>query len=352
MKKKVNIILPFTLKTGGIMVILRYANMLVDDGYDVKCYVPMIYYKFNFSGIIGILKRIKASFMNTFIRGKNVKWLSLKANLELVPFITDKYIRDADVVIATAWPTAVSVNKLNKSKGEKVYFIQGYEVWSGPSELVEKTYKYNMKQIVISKELKDIMINKFNSKNVQIVYNGIESESFFFYEGEKENFTISTLYHPDKIKGFDDALNVIKILKEKIPDVKIKCFGTTTPKKLPSYIEFYHNPSRKVLRDIYSSSNIYLFCSKNEGWGLTPLEAMACGAIVIGNNEGCLKEIGLNNENCIISDSNNIEKMANDVIKVLMNKELQESLRNKSVNTIKGISLDNSYNNLKCILFQ
>lgn len=330
-EKKINIILPFTIMTGGIKVILEYAKKFKEDGYDVVCYVPMVYYKFNYKGIIGLLKRIKASIYNTFIRGSKVEWSDFDIKIKLVPVISDRYIRNADIIIATAWPTAVSINRLNHMKGKKVYFIQGYEVWCGPEEQVKETYRYPMKQVVISKELKRIMNQQFESKNVDVIYNGINLEEFYFDYKDESEIVISTLYHPNKMKGYDEAIKVIEGIKELMPQVKIKVFGTTRPSIIPDYIEFYHNPSREVLRKIYSDSDIFIFCSRNEGWGLTPLEAMACNTVVLGNNDGCIKELGVDNFNCIISDSSRPDEMVNKAIDILNNKSRMNYIKQNAL---------------------
>lgn len=63
--------------------------------------------------------------------------------------ISNNSIRDADVTIATAWPTAFEVNKLAEPKGKKFYFIQDYEIWDN-AEIGKKSYQLPLNKIVIS----------------------------------------------------------------------------------------------------------------------------------------------------------------------------------------------------------
>ena len=54
---------------------------------------------------------------------------SLEAGECIIPVfkLKNKYIRDAEFAIATAWPTAYDVNSLEQIKGRKIYFVQDYE---------------------------------------------------------------------------------------------------------------------------------------------------------------------------------------------------------------------------------
>ena len=207
---KINFIIPFTYLTGGIKVVFEYCNRLKELGHEINIYVPMKSYKFNNVGIRGFFKTLKSSMGNTFIRRKKVKWFNLNCKIKLVPYITDKYIEDADICVATAWPN----------------------------------------QIVITKSLKDIMYDKFK-KNATIIYNGIDKKDIYFENKIScEDIVISIMYHELEIKGFKDGINAIELVRKKYPKIRIKAFGTKKGEDIPEYIEFYENPTREELKKI------------------------------------------------------------------------------------------------------
>ena len=111
---KINIFVPFTSLTGGIRVIFLYANYFTSKGHDVICYVPMKAYKFSNQPILKVLKK---SLGNTFKRGTKVKWFNCNFKIKLVPLMNNTFVRDADISIATAWPTAYDLNSLKDTKG-------------------------------------------------------------------------------------------------------------------------------------------------------------------------------------------------------------------------------------------
>ncbi len=80
---------------------------------------------------------------------------------------------------------------------------------------------------------------------------------------------------------------------------------------------------------IYSGANIFIFPSLYEGFGLTPLEAMSCGAPVICSNRTSLPEVV--GDAAISLDPDDIHKMVEAMRNVLMDNELRADLRTRSL---------------------
>lgn len=349
---KINIILPFTALTGGIKIAFEYSDRLKKRGHDVIIYVPMKAYKFNNHGISGKLKTLKASIGNTLKRGNKVDWFDLKTEIRLVPLIKDRYIRDADVVVATAWPTAFDVDKLHISKGKKFYLVQHYEIWSGPLENVDNSYRLPLNKIVIAKWLQDLMQEKFGQKS-NLIYNGIDLNEFKYDRNahNSNEIIVSMLYHTLEWKGFEDGLKAFELAKEKYPYLKLKLFGTEKGNNVPEYAEFYCNPSKEELKDIYNKSDIFIFPSKKEGWGLTVLEAMACKCAVVGTDTGALNEIGVHGENALISDTNDIEMLSKNIINLVEDSNLRKKISENGYLTAYNLDWEKSIDKIEKLFF-
>jgi glycosyltransferase involved in cell wall biosynthesis len=275
----------------------------------------------------------------------------LDVPIKLVLTIKDMYLRDADATIATAWPTAYDVYNLSISKGKKFYFIQGYEIWSGILEKVNNSYRLPIKHITISKYLKNILHDKFQDTNVDIVYNGINFDEF--YNNKKivnENKVVCMMYSSLELKGFKDGIKVFETVKKKIKELKLVLFGMERGDDIPSYAKFYLNPSKNQLREIYSNSDIFLFPSKADAWGLTPLEAMICKCAVVGTNVGCLNEFGIHGENSMISEPNNIDEMVENLDKILNNDDLLYSISLAGYNIVQQFNWENSVEKFERII--
>lgn len=343
---KINIIVPFTYLTGGIRVIFLYANYLQENGYDVCVYVPMLAYKFNDN----LARRVKMSLINTIKRGRKVEWIDIKFKIKLVPAIKDLYIRQADFIIATAWPTANDINNLKYNKGKKIYFIQDYEIWSGNVNEVDKTFLFPFKRIVITKSLQDLLKYKFNVDST-IIYNGLNKDEFLI--GNKklnDTKTILMLYNEAANKGTLEGIKILKEIQQK-NKVNIKMFGFIRGSiEIPDSFEFYENPSRKELMDLYKESDIYLFTSKHEAWGLPVMEAMANKCAVVGNKVGCLSEIVENNYNALVVNNCDYNFMKLQVEKLLNDEELLKSIQENGYKLAKKYEWSNSFNKFEEML--
>ena len=80
---------------------------------------------------------------------------------------------------------------------------------------------------------------------------------------------------------------------------------------------------------IYSGASVFVFPSLYEGFGLTPLEAMSCGAPVICSNRTSLPEVV--GDAAMSFDPDNIREMVQDMRNVLTNNELHADLRTRSL---------------------
>lgn len=345
---RINVIIPFTAMTGGMKVIFQYINGLQERGHKVNVYVPAISYKFNYKGITGMVSRGKASIFNC-LSWRRVKWFDLKVRVKVIPSINNLFVEDADITIATAWPTAYSVNRLNSRKGKKVYFIQHYETWSGDLDKVEGSYDLDLNQIVISKWLKDLMETKHNKDKVYIAYNGIES-SFLCSEDKKFNEKINILImnHNLEWKGFNDGLDALKIVKEKYKNINITCFGLEDYKS--DILQYYKRPNKEKLKELYKNADIYLFPSQFEGWGLTVIEAMANKCAVVGTKTGVLDDLGIDGENALISEPKDIEGLANNIIRLIEDKNLLVKISSNGFKVAQSLDLENTIINYEKIL--
>ena len=79
------------------------------------------------------------------------------------------------------------------------------------------------------------------------------------------------------------------------------------------------------LRLLYASCSAFVFPSFHEGFGLPVLEAMACGAPVIGSNCTSIPEI-INRKDALF-DPRQPQDIANRLAEVLLNADLRQSLK-------------------------
>lgn len=356
---KINIVIPGVGLSGGIRVLFQYAELLEKKGHDVIFYTPVLAYdvKNSNSELVNKIHVFTNSIkrINSYIIKKNQNKTGFAVNVEAVPCIKNKYLRDADLVIASAWPTAFSVNDLHKTKGKKIYFIQDYEIWNN-KRLGQLSYTLPLKHIVISTWIKNKLIEQLGHEDAPIVYDGLDIEIFnnlktnCYKYSENRKFKILMLYHNLAKKGIVEGLEAYKRLKKQYSNVELSMFGLDRKPDLPEGVIYYSNPTREELKKLYQSADVFLYTSREEGWGLTPLEAMAAGCVVVGTDTGCMLDLGKNEENVLLVEPKDVEGLVNNVIRIMKDEELAKYLAKNANETVKQLSWDKAVLKFETIL--
>ena len=105
---------------------------------------------------------------------------------------------------------------------------------------------------------------------------------------------------------------------------------------LKDRVVFLDYVPEKDLPHLYSEAAAFVFPSLYEGFGLPPLEAMACGCPVIVSNAASLPEVC--GDAAYYVDPYDVESIAEGIYKVLMNEILRQDLIAKGLERVKLFS--------------
>ena len=111
---------------------------------------------------------------------------------------------------------------------------------------------------------------------------------------------------------------------------------------LEKYIHLLGYVSEKRKKIIYNLCDIYIMTSlpndeegDSEGFGITFLEANACGKPVIGSKVGGISDVIYNGKNGFLVEPVNSSNLTNTLIKIIDDKNLYNTLSKNSVNFIE-----------------
>ncbi|MHA1689669.1 MAG: glycosyltransferase family 4 protein [Promethearchaeota archaeon] len=149
-----------------------------------------------------------------------------------------------------------------------------------------------------------------------------------------------------KYKGIEDLINAYTIVKRKIKNLSLVIGG------VPDFsMEKIYNYWKKKYQDIYflgyvpdnqlpwyySMADIFVTCSiAGEGFGLTPIEAIACGTPVICSSLRTYKEVL--EDNAVYVDLHNPEQLAKRILDLLEDNDKRMNLINKAMQFITRYS--------------
>ncbi len=270
--------------SGGIKVISIYGNKLIERGHHVTVIYPQKKLP---------LKQALKRRLIKLVKNEKDHLDRFKGRLIMVPEVTAENMPPADVLIATAWQTAEQALLLPESAGEKFYFIQGYETWSGQKKRVEETLKYPFTKITISSWLRKLVQDISGDPDVALIHNGKDfdlPESMTAENGRI--YDIGMTYSAVPNKGGDIGLQVFNELSQSDPSLRFVIFGSEAPQgKAPAKTKVFVKPSQKKIAQIYRSTRIWISTSYEEGFCLPCLEAMSSGCVVISTDNKGVRDI-------------------------------------------------------------
>ena len=296
----------------------------------------------NFLNLKKIIIRLLFGIKRLFI-SNNVKWFDLKVNLKKIPILHNIFIDNFNIIVATRWDTAHIVNKFDEIKGKKFYLIQGYETWHGLKKKVDDSYKLPLNKIVVSdyleKKIKDELKENVNAK----IINGINFDVFYRQKNRKyDSKKILMQYSNLKIKGFNDGLKAYGYIQDEMPDCELILFGLKKGKDVPNNIKFFESIDSNFLKTLYNKCDIFLCASKEEGFGLPPMEAMACGCAVVTTKFGAVPDYTLPGITALVSEPNDPETLAKNTIFLLKNKTKMVEMANNAYRYVQKFTWDKS----------
>jgi len=339
-KLRISFIIPFAIKTGGIAVVLEYYRQLTAMGHVVNIFYPLLLHR-ALTDSVPWKEKIMLS-LREFLPKRAISHFAEDIPLKPVLKINGMFIPDADVIIATAWPTAYDVAKLSPKKGRKFYLVQGYEIWTGDVENVDNSYRLPLSLITIAPWLTGLMKSKFNRNDVTEIHNGIRLDKF--YPPDAKNFdnpSILLLAGELELKGTRDAIDALTVVKERYPRLEIKMFGMCAKPEAPFDFEYHQNPPYEKLLSLYQDAAVFIFPSHKDGWGLTAIEAMACKCALVATCVGCIPVIN-NGKNLILAEIKNPQSIAGGVMKLLGDRDTLENTASQGLNSVQGLDWSKS----------
>ncbi len=99
---------------------------------------------------------------------------------------------------------------------------------------------------------------------------------------------------------------------------------------------FTGNIDYNILPEVYNSADLVALCSKNEGFGLSVTEGMACGNPIVGTKVGGIPIQVKDNENGFLVDVGDIDATSDRIIRILKDDKLKNVMSKKSVEIVEN----------------
>ncbi len=216
----------------------------------------------------------------------------------------------------------------------------------------------DIKVITVSESTKkDLARYGFKPDNVAIISEGIEIEPVPNLESAQkyENPTILALGSVRAMKRTSHIVKAFEVAKASTPNLELVIAGDANGRygakilthiknsRYASSVKYLGKVSKEKKIELMQKSHIIAAAAVKEGWGLTVTEAASQGtAAVIYNADGLCDSVK-NGKTGIMCETNTPKNLAENIIKLLKNKEEYERLQKNGWEWSKEINFENSY---------
>lgn len=203
---------------------------------------------------------------------------------------------------------------------------------------------------------------EYPSEKIHVIYNAVDNNTYSpageipdlkAYNIEDDTKIILYVGSEQPRKNIPLLIKAFSILKKRIPNAKLIKIGRHQAlkerQKNLKLINDLHLGGDIILIDYvdesdipkyYRAADVFVFPSLYEGFGLPPLEAMACGCPVISSNTTSLPEVV--GDAGILLPPNDLNSLVSAMEEVLINDSLREDLSKKGLENSKRFSWERS----------
>lgn len=294
---------------GGVRVIFEYANRLRARDWHVEIY------------------SLDQTRPNWFPLNPSIPWFQFKNYEHLVGHLSK---RDA-IKIATWWKTAFPVAEASKP-GEGFYLVQDVETSYYLSPMIQEqvltSYDLGLVNFTTSRWVEENL-----DSDVHYVGIGLDISLYRALNIRRQLNAVLSLSRPQRLKGWTDHLELYRKFFF-TRSFNLYSFGTANvhppfSSALPSGI------SDEELVRWYNRVGFFVSTSEHEGFSLTLLEAMACGAIVVATNANGNMQFCEHGSNCIIVDKGDCQGIVDNCLGLLEDSDLLIMLQANGLETAK-----------------
>jgi glycosyltransferase involved in cell wall biosynthesis len=272
-------------------------------------------------------------------------------DLNKIPFFGGRFIKKKRIALIHHLFGKTIFSETNPLSASYVYFSE---------KLIPKHYK-EVPIIAVSKSSKNELVGMGIPKNnLKVVYNGVDIESYHSTGKITNKPTIICLARMKKYKRMDILLDSIPKVVEQIPDLKVIMVGDgddmsrlkeiSHKNKIDKAVEFTSFVPAEKKVEMLSSSWVSVNTSPKEGWGLTSIEAQACGTPSIVPDSPGLRETVKDGVSGYLYPFGDVNKLSDILIRMLKDEELIKKMGKQARKWAANFSWDESAKKMKEII--
>ncbi len=207
---------------------------------------------------------------------------------------------------------------------------------------------------------KEILAEKLTSKDVAVVYNGVDLQSFT--PGHKDPVpTVLYLGRLKKYKSVDVLIKAAEKILAVVPEARFIIAGDGEERTrlmkladklgIADKVEFLGKVTEEMKIDLYRRAWVFVNPSYMEGWGITTIEANACATPVVASRVHGLIDSVKNPHTGYLVEYGDVDEFAGRISELLTNKEQLAAMSQASLQWAKEFDWEVSAKKAMEVLF-
>ncbi|MBI4530924.1 MAG: glycosyltransferase family 4 protein [Candidatus Latescibacteria bacterium] len=288
---------------------------------------------FNFWVPIAYLTRFRKRYVDIVID-----------DINKIPFFTPLYIGTPLV--------GIGHHLFGKNIFLEVNFLPALYVYLG-EWLIQYVYRKTPFIVYSESTYHELIELGFPEKNLAMVYNGVNHDLYHPTGIPKsETPLIGYLGRLKRYKSVDHLIKAFYLVKHDIPEAKLMILGDgdarpelerlSTELGVGDSTEFTGYVSEEDKAKYLQQMHLVVNTSSKEGWGLTVIEANACGTCVIASDVPGLRDSVVDGKTGLLYEYGNIRQLAGKMRDLLQDNDLRERLSQHAIAWAQRFDWDTS----------
>lgn len=249
-------------------------------------------------------------------------------------------------------PTLVIVPHLfADSVFKEINFVLGLYIFLSEKP-IPQVYKGGKFMVISESTKKDLMRRKIPAADITVIKCGIDHNLYKPNSRVEKEPTPLVVYvgRIKKYKSIEVLIKAFALVAKWFPQAKLAIIGDgdflpqlknmASELKLKDRIEFTGFVPQKEKVRWYQRAWVAVCPSLKEGWGLTNIEANACGTCVVASDVPGLRDSVLNEKSGVLFEYGNEKKLAEILIKIISDEKLRGKLSKGGLEWANSFSWD------------
>jgi glycosyltransferase involved in cell wall biosynthesis len=212
--------------------------------------------------------------------------------------------------------------------GLPVELIQGYKLLSAALE--RHVFRAACPKVCVARWLRDIGVAwGADPQQFWTIPPGIDHDAFARRTPLVDRpVDVAMLYSSHPVKGTADGLEALELVRQRYPNLQVGLFSWfPSDDPPPAWTELHVGWDRTRLgTELFDRTKVIVQASWREGFGLTPVEAMACGAALVTTDNGGSAEYAEHGRTALVVPPRDVEALADAIVSLLEDEDRRATI--------------------------